>query len=309
MGPGGVAMRSSAAAAAAFAAVLLLAPGPAADAGDGFVARQPLRVVSAGGEPDAQGGFESTLRVTNGRRVLQSFTVWFRGLSLAEGATLWMARPGDAELESVASFAVAENGSGVWSVRIDSSLGTNPELPLGVETVLELVRAPIEVRVPGGGLDDVPVLRGRIGNYRFRDVRSGKGEGGTRSRRTPLRLPPEPVPVVDDGASGQVRVWRQRRRGDLADLHQGLTVFATGLTEDDVYEVWLEDASGVLVEIGEMESTEDGLAFFSLDTRMDDDLPSEADVETVRDLSGRRLEIRRSGFDDPSLVALLRRIR
>jgi len=283
-------------------------PGGVADAGDGFVMRESLHFIPSAGEPDAIGGIEAWLRVTNDHKLVQSFTVWFKGLSdVSDGATLWMAPEGGYSYEEVAPFAVSANGTGIWSVYLDSSWENNPELPLGVERILDLHSVRVEVRVPRDG-DDEPVLAGQIFGYHYGSIPNGKGGPGTRVKRARMKQPPAPV-EAPDVARGRLRVWRQKKKGDLASLDQGFEIFALDLTPDDTYEVWLEDAAGEMIYLDETDSTSEGLAYFSLDTRYDGLLPIEADVETVRDLSRRRVELRRTGFEEPSLVGLFPRIR
>ncbi len=298
------------AAALVASAVALSLPGSDAGAGEGFVLSQSLHVVTSSGETEAVGGVEAWLRVTNAHTVVQSFRVWCKGLSETEdGATLWMAAPGTSELEEVAPLALAANGTGQWRVYVDSGWETNAELPLGVERILDLQGGLIEIRRPGAGLEDEPFLAGTIGDARWRDIPSPDGSPGSRVKRARLHRPPEPVVAPDSTARGTVRLWRQRKRGDIATLEQGLDLFAQGLTEDETYEVWIEDAAGVMVWIEDIDSTSEGMAMFSIDTRYGDLLPAEADVETVRDFARRRLELRRVDYEDPSLVAVLPRIR
>ncbi|NUN53796.1 MAG: hypothetical protein HUU06_13570, partial [Planctomycetaceae bacterium] len=178
-------------AAALAAAALLVLGGAPADAGEGFLLRTPLRVVLGSGEAEAVGGVEARLRVTNARTTVQSFTVWFRGLSDAEGATLWMAKPGEFETEEVADFAVADNGSGIWTVKADSGWETSPDLPLGVEAVTALAGARVEVRLPGDDLEDAPVLSGKLGDFDYGDLPARPGAPGNVVRTFRLRLPPD----------------------------------------------------------------------------------------------------------------------
>jgi hypothetical protein len=220
-----------------------------------------------------------------------------------------MAAPGTFEAEEVADFAVAENGSGIWAVKANTGWASSPELPLGVDAVTKLAGALVEVRLPGDDLEDAPVLAGKLGDFDYGDLPARPGSPGNVIRTFRLRLPPDLDARPDEAARGAGRIWRKRGRGDLADKDQGVDLFAAGLTEDETYEVWLEDAHGEMIEVGEAVSTAEGMAFFSVDTRAGDALPFEAEVETVGDLARRRLELRRTGFDEPSLVAILPRIR
>lgn len=305
-------MRIPAGLALAAAAAALLAPGPAAEGGEGFLVRRPLHVVPASGETGAAGGIEAWLRVTNGHRVLQGFSVWFRGLSDAEGATLWMALEGETELEEVVAIPAADDGSGLYVLRSDSSWENPPELPLAVETVLKLEGARVEVRAPLGGAEDVPVLRGSIGDFRFGDV-EGRGNPSVRSRKVALEEPPPPALHEDDGARGFLRSFRRKSRGGAEPAFSGFSVYASGLTEDELYEVWIQtdpsDPETVEYVGLEFTTTADGLGFFSFDTRSGDILPAELDADDVRDLSGRRLEVRRTGYADASLVGIFPRLR
>ncbi len=292
----------------AVAAAALLAPGPSAEGGDGFLMRRPLLSLSAG----VSGGIEAWLRVTNGHRVVQGFSVWFRGVSGTgvfhmESAALWMASPGETDLEEVVTIPVSENGSGLYQIRLDSSFETNPEIPLGAETVLNLERGLVEVRITRTNLSETTILEGRVGPFRWDEV-DGRGNRATRSRRTDLQATAE-----DEGARATLRSFRRRTRGDAEPAYQGFSIYATGLTEDETYEVWIQtDPDDPLsLEFLDMSflSTADGLGFFSFDTREGDLLPDELGVEDVRDLYGLRLELRRSGFDDPSLVGFFPRLR
>jgi len=277
-------------------------PSPSADAGGkGFVSAQNLHRVAGSSEPGAQGGYRTWLRVRGDGTIVQSFSVWIRGLFDADGSTLWMASPGELDVEEVADFAYSDNGAGRYLVKTDSRRSVNPELPLGVERVLDLLRSPIEVRIPGFDAEDEAILRGSLVEFRYRGV----GGGGRRSR---LRQPPDPLDPVDPGATGFLRVWK-RGRDSFGDPRQGVIVLAAGLTPDDFYEVWMEDAAGDMQEVGEMTTTVDGTGFFNLDSRDGDTLPPEIDVEDVRELFGRRVELRRSGFDEYSLVGLFPRLR
>jgi hypothetical protein len=289
-------------------AALVLSAAPA-EAGRGFVAKQPLRRVTGSGETEARGGFTAWFRVRNDHSTVQGITIWVQGLSDSEGATVWVARPDDAEASEVADLAVTENGSGMWEVVVDSNRDDGAELPLGVESVLKLAGGVIQVRLPSGEADDFPVLRATVGDFDFRDIQFGQGGDGVKSRRTSLRRPPEPAIPPDEAASGTARLWRKKARGPGDPGHEGLAVFARGLTEDDTYEVWIEDGAGALQEIGALDSTTGGLGFFSIDSRAEDVIPPELDAEGIRDLSGRRLELRRQGFTDYSLATVLPRLR
>ena len=288
-------MRRSLLPTAALLAALLL-PSAGADAGKGFFVQQNLNPVFGTSEPDARGGFSSWFRMRSDKSTVQGLKVWVQGLSDSEGASLWMAKPGDAETQEVAQLAVAENGSGFFEVVIDSARDDGAEIPLGVESVLRLYFGVVEIRVPGAELDDVPVLRAKIGTFHYETIDlTGPG------RTAELRRPPPPAPLPDDFARGTVRTWRRREQGAI---QQGVTLNASGLTADSDYEIWIEDAAGTLVEVGELAATSEGLGYWSLDTRYGDTLPPGIDVDSVRDLRRRRVELRRSGFDDYSLAGL-----
>ncbi len=294
--------------AAAALAALLFAAAPA-DAGRGFLARQPLHRVPGTGETDARGGFSAWLRVRSDHSVVQGISVWFRGLVDAEGATLYMAKPGDAEPTEVGAFAVSDNGSGHWAIELNSNREDNPALPLGVENVLKLARGRIHVRIPSGEEADTTVLQAVIGDFGFRDLDLGAGAAGEKSRAVALRQAPPPGIAPDEVAAGKARIFRKRPRGSTSEGYEGLQVFASGLTEDGGYDVWIEDGVGDLRFVGTGDATPEGLFFFSLDSRAGDAIPSDLDAEDVRGLGGRRLEVRRSGFDEYSLAAVLPRLR
>ncbi|MHC4821417.1 MAG: hypothetical protein ACYTDX_06825, partial [Planctomycetota bacterium] len=101
-----------------------------------------------------------------------------------------------------------------------------------------------------------------------------------------------------------------RKKADsFGDRAQGIVLFARGLLEDDDYEVWIEDEFGDMQEVGEIYTTIDGQGLWDIDTGRDDTLPFEAGIEDVRDLQGRRIELRRFGEVDYSLAGLFPRIR
>jgi hypothetical protein len=294
---------------AALAALLLLAPvlapAPDAAAGLGFLARGLLRPTVGSVEPDARGGYVSWLRQRTDKSIVQGFKVWFTGMSDATDATLWMVGPGELAAEEVGSFAVSDSGAGIWEVVVDSAKDDGAEVPLSAESVLRLEAGVLQVRVPGGDGADLAVLRAEIGDFRWRSLDIGMGGTGRRAT-TRLREPPEPVASPDAGAEGRVRLWRRRAGGSA---HQGLILFARGLAEDGAYEVWMEDPAGTLVEVGEFDATVDGLGFWTIDSRAGDLIPAALGADDVRELRGRRIEVRQSGFTDPSLVALLPRLR
>jgi hypothetical protein len=278
----------------------LLLPAPPAVGGEGLQSSADLRRVPGSTEPDARGGYTAFFRARNDGGTTQGIRVWATGLSDATEASVWMAKPGDAETEEVASLAGSENGSGVWEVIVDSSFSGGDGLPLGAGSVLELFGGVIEIRVSGVDFDE-PVLRAKVSPFRWRELRTGP-----RGRVSALRRAPEFEDVVDEFASGTARLWRKRRGGEV---RHGLAVFAKGLTPDDFYEIWIEDASGALVMAGEADSTSEGLAYFALGTGDGETFPPEIDADTIRDLSRRRVEVRRSGFDGYSLAGLFPRVR
>jgi len=287
-------------------AALLALSLPAGAGAEGLVARTTLGPVAASGESAASGTVEAWLRVRGDGSVLQSFRVTFRGLSDGEGATLWMAKPGAIDLEEVGEFAVS-GGTGRFQVGAGGT-GVAGDLPLGVARVLDLLRAPVEVRVPGGDLEDEAVLSGEVGVFRFRPLYSS-GDG-VRGRRARLLRPPPPTVPPDESARGFVRLWVQRRVTPAGpEEEQGISIYARDLTEDATYEVWMEDAAGDLQDVGEMVTTADGNGLFVVDTREGDTLPPEVDTADVRVLFGRRVELRRSGDPDYALVGLCPRVR
>lgn len=297
-------VRSAVPAAVLLAGLLLSAPG--ADAAKGFFAQQDLHLAPGTSQFGARGGFTSYFRIRNDHTVVQGFRVWATGLEdslglrLTTGATLWMSLNGE-DVEEIAEMACAENGTAVWEVVVDARDPDKPELPLSAESVLKFNGGKIEIRVPDANLADVPVLKGTVGDFHWEEIRvTGRGRVAT------LRTAPPPGVVPDEAAAGFVRVWRRREHGVP---EQGFAIFASGLTEDETYEVWIEDAGGTLVESGSLDATSDGLGYFSIDSRAGDDLPDGIDVTTVRDLSRRRVELRRSGFTDYSLAGLFPRMR
>jgi len=283
-----------------------LLPAPAADAGEGFVGRCPLFPVAGAGADAATGGVTAWQRRRNDNSFVQGLRLWVRGLDDAEGATLWVTPPGRLDAEEVGDLAWAENGSAYFEVLVDSRYDNGAEIPGGAESMYRLQGAVFEVRVPGASLEDLPALRGRLRDFRWRDFVLRPGSPGTRGRTAPMVRPPPPVVPPDDLARGKVRVWRRPRPGGA---RMGISVFARGLTGEETYEVWIEDPAGDLQEVGSLESTGDGLGFWSLDTDAGDTLPPEAGEDDVRGLARRRIELRRSGFTDPSLVALFPRVR
>jgi len=297
-------------AAAALAAAALL-PAPAASSGEGFLGRATLFPIAFAGQDLATGGVTAWFRIRNDRSSVQGLRVWVRGLEdafgdpVTEGVTLWMAAPGDVETREVGDLASSENGSAYFEVVVDSRYDNGAEIPLGLESMVRLERATFEIRVVDASLEDVPVLRGRILDFHFRNIVLRDGAPGTRGRAGRLVRPPAPEIPPDDLAVGRARLWR---RGRGLDARMGIALFARGLTADETYEVWLEDEFGDLQDAGELESTADGLGYWSVDTGTGEDLPDEAD-DDVRNLSRRRVELRRSGFTTPSLVGILPRLR
>ena len=172
--------------------------------------------------------------------------------------------------------------------------------------MVKLAGARIEVRIPGVDLDDAPVLQGRIARFHFEDIVLRPGDPGTRGRGVEMSRPIDPVIPPDDRAVGDLRAWRCPRKGGP---RQGLAIYARNLTPEEAYEVHIEDPTGVMQATGSLESTLDGLGYWSVDTGVGDDLPVEAGEDDVRRLKGRRVELRRSGFSDPSLIGIVPRIR
>lgn len=291
--------------AALLAAGLLLAA-PGADAAKGFFAQQNLHLAAGTTQLDAIGGFTSWFRIRNDHTTVQGIRVWAQGLTdfdgdpLTSGATLWMS-VNDEDPEEIAEMACAENGSAVWEFIVDSRDGEAAELPLSVESVLKYTGGKIEIRVPDADFADVPVLRGKVGAFHWEEIRFQ-----ARGRTSNLRIAPFPGTVPDADASGFARVWRRKKDGVI---EEGFVLFAKGLTEDETYEVWIEDAGGLLVESGSLDTTSEGLGYFSIDTGAGDDLPDGIDVTTVRDLSRRRVELRRAGFAEYSLAGLFARFK
>jgi hypothetical protein len=152
------------------------------------------------------------------------------------------------------------------------------------------------VRLAGESL----ALRGQVGKFSFEDL-----DLEPRGRSAALRLPPPDLPAEDLLAEGRIRSWRRRSGGAAAE---GFVLVASGLTEDEVYEVHLEDGNGLLRPVGDLLTTPEGLGRYSYDTSVDGPLdPDEMGISSVRELRGRRIEIRRSGFDDYSLAGLFPR--
>jgi hypothetical protein len=289
-----------AASAAVAAAVLAAAPSVA---GNGFTASRDLIPIFGSLEPDAAGGLEAFLQVRGDGSIRQGLRVWIQGLSDATGATLWMANPGDVELEEVGEFAAYE-GFGRFEVVNDTGRAAQDDLPLGAERMLNLLRAPVEVRVPGDDVEDEAILFGQIPEFKFRAIGGGKRKGLS-SRKAPLRLPRDPFPVVDDAARGFVRLWRRRVQGEVVD--QGFTAYATGLTEDAEYEIWVEDEVGDMQLAGECTSTAEGQAYFVVSDGAGD-LPLELG-DDLSLLPGRRVEFRRAGDEEFSLAGTCPRVR
>ena len=294
-------------------AALLLLPASVADAGKGFVSTRPLHRTNASFGTEARGGFSAWFRMRHDHTYVQGLRVWFDGVEAAEGATLWMSKPGDAELAEVGAFSVythdegaGENSSGMFEVVIDSAREENPEIPAGAESMLRLFGAPIEVRVAAGieDVEDIAVLAGTVGNFRFRSLKVDAA--GMPGRRVRLVRPPEPTIPVDEEAVGLASLWRRRSREVKGEIDEGILLFARGLEADTTYEVLVEDPSGDMVVSGEFESSAEGLGFFSIDSREGDLLPAALEADDIRDLRRRRVEVRRAGFSDYSLAGLFR---
>ena len=254
----------------------------------------------------------SWFRYRNDRTSIQGLRIWVKGLldefgdPVIEGATLWMTAPGEFETQQVGSLACTESGSAFFEIVVDSRFDDPAEaLPLGVPSLLSFERALIEVRIPDAAGEDVPALRGRILDFRYRDIVLGEGPPGTRGRTARMIRPPDPVIPPDDLAVGRCRLFR-RRTPDGPRM--GIAVFARGLAPDQEYDVLIEDAAGDLQFVGELISTIEGLGYWAIDTGVGDTLPPETDEDDVRGLARRRVEIRRSGFTDPSLVGILPRL-
>jgi len=297
----------AAAVVAVLAAAALVAPADAKT--EGLVARTRLHPVPTAGQFGATGGIQAYFRVRGDGSSVQGFRVWVDGVLDADGfedatgATLWMAKPGDVELEQVAELATFE-GMGVYEVTVDSNRDVNDTLPLGVTRILDLLRAPVEVRVPNADLEDVAALSGSIGVFRFRAVDSPRG------RRSALRRPPEPAVPPDADAQGLVQLWRLRRReaGEVI-VESGMGLIARGLSPDAEYEVWIEDEAGDLAEVDETTTTAEGQAVYHFAARDGDTIPPEIGADDVRELYGRRVELRRSGEEQYSLAGLFPRVR
>ncbi len=274
---------------------------PPSGAADGLLFQRELHLVSGTLETGARGGVTTWFRVNPDRSTVQGFRVWVQGLSDSTDASIWITKPGSDTAEEAATMAAADNGSAVWEVVVNSH-DLNPlDLPLKVESVLKLREGKIEIQVAGE-----PVLRGKIGDFDWGSLDAALAGPG---RTAAMRRAPPPGVVPDDAARGVVRLWRRRVRGDPQNPLWALTVFAKGLTADETYEVWIEDDTGSLVEVGSMDSTGDGLGLFSLDKRYGGDFPPGIGVSRVQDFSRRRIELRRSGFTDYSLAGLIPRMR
>jgi hypothetical protein len=131
---------------------------------------------------------------------------------------------------------------------VDSNREINDELPLGVDSVVRLLRAPVEIRV-ATDVDDLPYLEGEIAVFRFRSIASGEGRRGVSTRKARLRRPRDPSDDTfgDEAARGYVRLWRDRSTGTGSG--EGITLFVQGLTPEAEYEVWIEDDLGDLVDV------------------------------------------------------------
>ena len=297
-------------AAAALVAAALL-PAPEAASAQGFLGRAPLFPVPFAGQDEATGGATAWFRYRNDRTSVQGLRIWVKGLldefgdPVIEGATLWMTAPGEFETQQVGSLACTENGSAFFEVVIDSRSEDPAEIPLGAASLLAFERALIEIRIPDAAGEDVPALRGRILDFRFRDIVLGEGPPGGRGRTARMVRPPDPVIPPDDFAVGRARLFR-RRTPDGPRM--GIAVFARGLAPDQEYDVLIEDPAGDLQVVGELISTIEGLGYWAIDTGVGDTLPPETGEDDVRGLARRRVEIRRAGLTDPSLVGILPRL-
>jgi len=305
-----LARRTLGIAALALGAALLSAP--PAGAGEGFLGRCPLFPVLGAGQDGATGGVTAWFRQRNDRSTVQGLRVWVRGLVDAEGAALWVTPPGLTDAQEVGDLALAQDsdgeltGSGYFEVIVDSRFDDGSEIPAGLESMVKLASARIEVRTTDADAVETASLQGRIPEFRFRDIVLRPGSPGTSGRTVRMVRPPEPVVPPDDVARGSVRIWRRPQAGGA---RMGLAIYARFLTADESYEVWLEDPAGELQEVGALDSTADGLGYWSVDTATGETLPPEAGEDDVRGLRGRRIEIRRSGVTDPSLIAILPRVR
>ncbi|HEU4394261.1 MAG TPA: hypothetical protein VFS92_01770 [Planctomycetota bacterium] len=297
-------------AAAALAAALL--PAPAASSSDGFLGRAGLFPVPFSGQFEATGGVTAWFRLRGDKSSIQGMRVWVKdlldedGLPIEEGATLWMTKPGEFETQEVASLACTEDGSGYFEVVIDSRVDDGSVIPLEQESMLKFLRATIEIRIPSALGEDVPALRGSITSFRYRDIVLGEGAPGTRSRTARLIQPPDPAIPPDDFAAGRARLWR--RRAPLGP-RMGVAVLARGLEPDLDYEVLVEDPAGDLQPVGLLTSTLEGVGYWAIEIEPGDTLPPEFAEDDVRGLARRRVEVRRSGSTDPSLVGILPRLR
>ncbi len=272
---------------------------------DGLVAKSGLHRVPGSDSFGVSGGVKAWLLVRGDGSVQQQFSVWAQGLFGEDFVTLWMAAPGDLELEQVAEMAVYGDAAR-FQVGRDSNREANPDLPLGVERVLELLRAPVEVRIPDVD-DDIRVLEGEVGVFRLRSISTGGGRKGVASRSSRLKRPRRPLEPVDEEARGYIRLWRER--GDRSG--QGITVFAQGLAPETDYEVHIEGPDGELVPVADdVVSTAEGQALFVVNTRdgPDETLPEDLEVDSVSELAGRRIEVRQAGSDEYSLVGILPRV-
>lgn len=289
-------------AAAALAVALLATSVPGRD---GLVARGELRPVPGADEFGALGGVETWLYVRGDGSVQQRFQVWAKGLFDAEGTTLWMSFSGDSELEEVAELA-AFDGSARWQATKDSARDDTDELPLGVERVVDLFDAPVEIR----DFVEDPLLEGRVGRFRYRAINSGSGRAGVKTSKSKLKRPRRPLPVLEPDARGFVRLYRKRvNDGFGPEIEQGIVVYAQGLTADADYEIWMEDVAGDLHMVtDEVITTAEGQALYTISTA-EDTLPPELGVEDVRELHGARVEFRRAGDALYTLVGLMPRVR
>ena len=298
-------------AAAALAAAALL-PAAEAPSSEGFLGRAGLFPVPFSGQFDATGGVTAWFRLRDDNSSVQGMRVWVRGLvdevgdPVAADATLWMTRPDGDGPEEVASLACTEDGAGYFEVVIDSRFDDGSVVPLEQESMLKFLRATIEIRVPSSVGEDIPAMRGSITSFRYRDIVLGDGAPGTRTRAARLIQPPDPAIPPDDFAAGRARLWRKRT---VDGPRMGVAVLARGLEPDLDYEVLVEDPVGDLQPVGEFTSTLEGVGYWAIEVEAGDTLPPEFGEDDVLGLARRRVEVRRSGSTDPSLVGILPRLR
>ena len=298
-------------AAAALAAAALL-PAPEASPAEGFLGRAGLFPIPFSGQFGATGGVTAWFRLRGDKSSVQGMRVWVKdlvdedGLPVEDDATLWMTAPGESETQEVANLACAGDGSCYFEVVIDTRVGDGSVVPLEQESMLKFLRATIEIRIGSALGDAIPAMRGSITSFRYRDIVLGDGAPGTRSRAVRMIRPPEPAIPPDDFAAGRARLLR-RRTPDGPRM--GVAVLARGLAPDQDYEVLVEDSLGDLQPVGDLTSTGEGVGYWVLEVEPGDTLPPEFGEDDVRGLARRRVELRRSGSTDPSLVGILPRLR